>query len=439
MNHLLPKVIATIAFTFLLSPLPALAGPPKPDSIKSAQIKEADGSSGQDTNSGSGIKTGHIQDAAITTSKIADGAVTDAKISGPISAEKISSNGLDADTIDGVHAADLAPSVHLHSMTDISGLDSALAAKADISHNHDGIYQRRYANVLVVSKSGGDFSDPVSAANSITDASANNPYLIKVMPGVYDSGPDGIVLPDYVDLEGSGENTTVLRSGFSSSQYWHIALKGAEHCDIRNVTIEAYGHTKQIYAISGKVTLKHVTAIAYGARHSTAIQLASRLNDVKVYMNADATSVFWIGVQSAGTIMNNVEIVMSGADNMYGIWESTSNPYNIHSELNNVRIKLEGGGQYNTGILLDESAAILRNVTIESDARGIQLEDGWGVGTWATIFNSVISAPSASIISTNAVVNAVNTQIDGPFSNYGQPEYHCLNVFDANFTPRGCP
>lgn len=68
------------------------------DSILSQHIKEADGTSGQDTNTGSGIKTGHIQDGAVTTSKIADGAVTDAKITGPISGSKISSAGLNADT-----------------------------------------------------------------------------------------------------------------------------------------------------------------------------------------------------------------------------------------------------------------------------------------------------------------------------------------------------
>ncbi len=44
------------------------------DIITSYKIKEADGTSGQDTNNGTGIKTGHIQDGAITASKIASGA-----------------------------------------------------------------------------------------------------------------------------------------------------------------------------------------------------------------------------------------------------------------------------------------------------------------------------------------------------------------------------
>ena len=41
------------------------------DFVYSADIKEADGSTGQDTNTGSGVKTGHIQDSAITSAKLA--------------------------------------------------------------------------------------------------------------------------------------------------------------------------------------------------------------------------------------------------------------------------------------------------------------------------------------------------------------------------------
>jgi hypothetical protein len=72
------------------------------DEVKSSNIKEADGTTGQDTNTGSGIKTNHIQNAAVTTAKIAAGAVTDAKIKGPISGSKISSTGLNADKLDGL-------------------------------------------------------------------------------------------------------------------------------------------------------------------------------------------------------------------------------------------------------------------------------------------------------------------------------------------------
>ena len=105
------------------------------DEVTSIKLKEADGTSGQNTNSGSGVKTGHIRDGAVTTSKIADGSVTDAKITGQISATKISSTGLNADTVDGLHSADLATAVHSHSQTNVTGLEAALAEKSDVTHN----------------------------------------------------------------------------------------------------------------------------------------------------------------------------------------------------------------------------------------------------------------------------------------------------------------
>jgi hypothetical protein len=129
------------------------------DEVISANIKEADGTSGQNTNSGSGIKTGHIQNAAVTTSKIkakavttgkiADGAVTDDKITGPISAEKINSTGLNADTVDMKHAIDFAASVHAHSGADITsgtvsterinvGTIAGTVSAGD--HNHNATY-----------------------------------------------------------------------------------------------------------------------------------------------------------------------------------------------------------------------------------------------------------------------------------------------------------
>jgi hypothetical protein len=50
------------------------------DAIQSAMIAEADSRTNQSTNEGTGIKTGHIQDGAITTDKIQDDAVTADKL-----------------------------------------------------------------------------------------------------------------------------------------------------------------------------------------------------------------------------------------------------------------------------------------------------------------------------------------------------------------------
>lgn len=63
------------------------------DVIESAMIAEADGTSDQDTNTGTGIKEGHIQDGAVTSDKVASGAVTGVKIaSGAVSISKLNAD-----------------------------------------------------------------------------------------------------------------------------------------------------------------------------------------------------------------------------------------------------------------------------------------------------------------------------------------------------------
>lgn len=167
------------------------------DSILSQHIKEADGTSGQNTNSGSGVKTDHIQ----------NGAVTDAKISGTISTSK-----LNVGTVSGTVAAG--------------------------NHNHDTDYQKKYANIVIVAKSGGDFTNPVSAVNSINNASASNPYLVKVMPGVYSLGGGSLQMKQYVDLEGSGpENTVITSSNNAGNECTVGTVMMANNMSIRNIKI----------------------------------------------------------------------------------------------------------------------------------------------------------------------------------------------------------
>ncbi|MFZ2948709.1 MAG: hypothetical protein WA003_04420, partial [Desulfuromonadaceae bacterium] len=95
-----------------------------------------------------------------------------------------------------------------------------------------------YANVVVVAKSGGDFTDPVAAVNSITDASENNPYLIKIMPGIYNIDAQTIFLPQYIDIEGCGSNITKIISSGENS-----LLRVAADSVIRDISLEGPSFT----------------------------------------------------------------------------------------------------------------------------------------------------------------------------------------------------
>jgi len=68
-----------------------------------------------------------------------------------------------------------------------------------------------YANVITVALSGGDFTSVAEALDSITDAAADNPYLVRVMAGEY-TETDLVEVKSYVHVQGSGPLATVVTS-----------------------------------------------------------------------------------------------------------------------------------------------------------------------------------------------------------------------------------
>lgn len=292
------KVLLILTFTTLVMFIGAAAfASVSDDQVTSQKIKEADGTSGQNTNSGSGVKTGHIQDGAVTdekiagpitaskisstglnadtvdgkhatdlaaavhthdgsdiidgslssvkiadgavsTSKIANGAVTDAKIAGPISASKISSSGLNADMLDGFHASDLAPTTHVH--------DADAIVNGTLPVERLGTYK----NVRIVHKGAVDgvntFGSVSDALASITDNSADNPYTVLIMPGIY---TESFTTKDYVAIRGSGKEVTKISSAVSAGWAGTVTVSGAT--SIEGVTIENVNSDFAVAVLNG--------------------------------------------------------------------------------------------------------------------------------------------------------------------------------------------
>lgn len=77
----------------------------------------------------------------------------------------------------------------------------------DVPNNLGGSYE----HVIVVAKSGGDFTSVAAALASISNPSETNRYLVWVAPGVYTETELSQVRA-YVHLRGAGPNTTVVTS-----------------------------------------------------------------------------------------------------------------------------------------------------------------------------------------------------------------------------------
>lgn len=104
-----------------------------------------------------------------------------------------------------------------------------------------GINAMELRNIVTVSPSSGDFTDPVEAVNSIADASLENPYLVYIGPGKY-TLTNTLVMKEYVSIMGAGQGVTILSGNIGSSGSGVNAasalVSGADNANLRNLTIE---------------------------------------------------------------------------------------------------------------------------------------------------------------------------------------------------------
>jgi len=140
----------------------------------------------------------------------------------------------------------------------LDGFDATAFAPAD--HTHAGV---PYAKVIVVSPSGGDFTSIQAAIDSITGASAANPYLIWVGPGVYE---EVLTVGDGIDLHGAGRNLVTVRNPDPASAGALVTLQGDG--ELRSLTVES-----SVTGVDGTPTI---------ARGIYIVESSPRLVDVAV-------------------------------------------------------------------------------------------------------------------------------------------------------------
>lgn len=397
---------AVCACLSLLPPLLPAGSFAASDNVLSANIKEADGTSGQNTDAGSGVKTGHIQDAAVTTpklasesvatDKIAAGAVTDAKISGTIATSKLN-----------------------------VGTTAGTVAAGD--HAHDGIYERKYANVKVVSLDGnGDFTSPVDAVNSITDASETNPYLVKIMPGVYDFGSSRIITSPFVDIQGSGRHITrLVGSGISLAANSHVSeltvtaqysapqigIQASDQNSIVNVDVFSKNVALSVEP-NAKVVVDGATLTVDGTGGGNNTSMGIWINGYLGYG--------WLTIRNTTIDVSNGENVTTGISSLgvITIENSTVKVYGVYPE-------------YTTGI--GASDGVIKNVSVSTN--GVALSGNYDWTVHQSILNGDVAAYSHWYA--GSVLNIANTQIIGPITTPGT--VHCFGTYGEDFQPVTCP
>lgn len=373
------------------------------------------------------------------------------------------------DNAGGVSAAKTASTTllggHTHYMSDVVGLTAALNAKANISDLT--ILQKKYANVITVAKSGGDFDDPIAAMNSISTASETSPFLLKIMPGVYNLGSSRLYMKEYVDIEGAGENATIITSN-SSTTWFGLGfgtITGANNAELRFLTVKNTGFdpAQVLYfcaigntATSPKIT--HVTAKSEGAGYyNNGIcnnGASAIITDVKIVATAvqGGSSAYGILDHDSKTTLRNVDIEATGGLVNLGVAVDGTNSQGI--TMNNVNITVTGGsGAYGISSVVP---TFMSNTTVTASE-----------GQSTTIAIDILSAKPATMTNVNVVAKSsqgsnlaikANCQpltierssIDGDIVNEGNPlrlaasklngtitgsSNTCVASYDGNFAP----
>jgi len=387
------------------------------DEILSQHIKEADGTSGQDTNTGSGIKTRHIQNGAVTAIKIKEGSVTSGKIAnGAVTNTKIATGAITPDKI--------------------------------------GFY----GNVAVVAASGGDYTNPVTAMNNVSSwcgtPSATNPCLLKIMPDVYNIGSGSIQMRRYVDIDGSGENTTKIIGNIQG--YSTGVVRGASNAEIRYLTIENHGTSgfiRGIYNSGASPTISNITINVSGATinpqgYAENRGIANENNSMPLIKNVtiNASGIHACGIinsDSTPTIENTTISVSQNPSMGYYI-SGIESLGNCSLTIRDTTVDVSGGTDA-IGIHLRYGSASISNISVTVKGGTVANKGFLNVSTdspyTVTIDNSRIHGDTYSIENGNNYTTKVGaSKLEGPIHNVGGTVI-CAGVYNGNyqFFTNTCP
>lgn len=359
---------------------------------------------------GGAVSTGAIADGAVTESKLAPGAVTTDKLAdGGIPGGALAAGAVDATKLaaGAVTGAAIAPNTVTSGELALFTVGTAKIAPGAVTEDrlaNGNIGAPRIADRTVTADklapgvlgtgSGPDLlrtivigplttgpdtcDDLLGVLDRITDASASNPYLIKLEAGVYDCGTDQVVMKSFVDIEGSGEEATVIRGSIDDGSG---VVSVSADAELRFLKVENANDGPAATAVlcNAGARMTHVTAQATNGM-------------------GNAFGIFILGT----TVLRHVVAVADGALQAVAI--------EIHADGTEL-INVKAGAT--TTLLPITSAVVISSA-----------------GT-TTVRNSVLSSNPAITADTGETVNLVATQLDGGRESTGT--FNCVGAFDGAF------
>ena len=180
-------------------------------------------------------------------------------------------------------------------------------------------------NIITVSPSGGRFETLTEAVDYLATVSPppseDNRFLIRVGPGTYE-GP--VEMVEWVNIEGSGQDVTVVWAAGSSDFYEAWTILGADHAELANLTVRSVGgfaHAIGVYCEDTSPTLRLVRIVASDGNMNRGV-MATRSRVELEGVVVEATGGVWSralhAVEGAPTIVDS-QFLAAGTTDVCGV------------------------------------------------------------------------------------------------------------------------
>jgi hypothetical protein len=286
-----------------------------------------------------------------------------------------------------------------------------------------------------------------SIINNIGDASAAKPYVIHLGPGVYDIGTTGIVMKEWVSIQGSGQEATKITGTVSTGapDATSSILVGANNTSLSDLTVENTGEVTSIaiFNFNASPLIERVTATGSSLSNSYGVYNWYSFSPTMTNVTATGSGLGSGGLNTTGVFnegssptMTNVTATGSGgSNNNYGVNNRSSSP-----AMTNVTAT-GSGGAYSYGVHNDSSSPTMTNVT----ATGSGGANNFGVYILSSspmIKDSSIEGNTVGMVidgtSTSTGTRVVNSKIVGGVNDGASGTTNCRGTYKADLSNQDC-
>jgi len=238
---------------------------------------------------------------------------------------------------------------------------------------------------------------------AILDASWGKRYLVKVSPGVFSLGTQTLAMKEWVDIEGSGREATVIQGmgttppkgvglpdmASNRSDYPSVII-GASHAELRDVGITSYGTAGTEYNVAvvteatTKARFSNIRIASWGGASCWGFRLSGgsgQINDVDISL--DCTG-YTSGISALSSLdptvfdIQHATIRSTGSSLPVGVWLDDGS---IPSRFEHVNISAVGPAGQGTGVWLDNYFGTATDTLVIFDSRILTGSAGTGIKT----------------------------------------------------------